>query len=73
MIAPALAPYGIPVLTIVFNLVTLLFILPLKQPYIAMKIPWLFAVNLSRAVRPEETFRWYKLHRQAARYWDNVI
>lgn len=73
LIAPALAPYGIPVLTIVFNVVTLLFILPLKQPYVAMKIPWLFAVNLSRAVRPEETFRWYKLHRQAARYWDNVV
>lgn len=72
LIAPFLASHEIPTLTIIFNIVTLLFLLPLRQPRLALKIPWLFAVNLSRAARPEETRRWYKLHRTAARYWKDL-
>lgn len=72
VVAPFLAPHGIPTLTIIFIVVTLLFILPLKQSYIATKIPWLFAVSTSRAVRPEGTLRWYKLHKDAARYWKRI-
>jgi urea transporter len=69
MIAPLLTPYGLPVLTLIFNAVTLLFILPLKYPCVATRIPWLFAVSLERAVSPEKTLHWYRLHREAVRYW----
>ena len=72
LIAPLLAPHGIPILTIAFNVIIILFILPLKLPYFATKFPWLFAVGLNRAVRPEETLREYKRHKSAALYWKNV-
>tara|TARA_B100002003_G_scaffold83338_1_gene77808 strand:- start:766 stop:1875 length:1110 start_codon:yes stop_codon:yes gene_type:complete len=72
LIAPILAPHGIPILTIAFNVTITLFILPLKLPYFATKFPRLFAVDLNRAVRPEETLREYKRHRSAALYWKNI-
>ncbi|MFQ5685202.1 MAG: urea transporter [Candidatus Scalindua sp.] len=72
LIAPLLAPHGIPILTIVFNAIIILFILPLKLPYFATKLPWLFAVSLNRTIRPEETLREYKLHKSAALYWKNI-
>lgn len=72
VIAPLLSTYGIPVLTIIFNLVVLLFIFPLKQPYVATKIPWLFTVSLNHAIRPEDTLRWYRSHKNAARYWKRI-
>jgi len=72
LIAPLLAPHGMPILTVVFNVIIILFILPLKLPYFASKLPWLFAVGLNRAVRPEEILREYKLHKSAALYWKNI-
>lgn len=73
LIAPLSALHGIPILTIIFNIVIILFIFPLKQPYIAARVPWLFAVCLNRAGRPEETLREYKLHKYVARYWNSII
>ena len=72
LIAPLSMHHGIPILTIIFNVVTIVFILPLKLPYIATKVPWLFSVSLNHAVKPEETLRWYKLHKDAARYWQSI-
>lgn len=72
VIAPLLTPQGIPVLTMIFCIIVVLFIVPLRIPYIAVKIPWLFAVSLSHATRPEYTRRWYKVHKYAARYWKSI-
>lgn len=72
LIAPLSVHHGIPILTTIFNIVTILFILPLKHPYFATKIPWLFAISLNRAVKPEETVREYKRHKNAALYWKSI-
>ncbi|HHT9135092.1 MAG TPA: urea transporter, partial [Candidatus Avalokitesvara rifleensis] len=72
LISPFFAPHGVPVLTSIFNVVTLLFLLPLKQPCIATKVSWLFAVDLDRVAQPEDTLRWYRLHKDAARYWKSI-
>ncbi len=72
LIAPFSVHHGFPILTIIFNFLIILFILPLKQSYIATKAPWIFAVDLNHAVRPEETLRWYKLHKDSARYWKSI-